>query len=64
MQVDETCLKVLARFTAELIAEMERQPRHERSWPEWFAAMHDINFNNPPFADGRHLRRGPAGDAA
>jgi hypothetical protein len=40
MQVDETCLKVLARFTAELIAEMERQPRHERSWPAWFAAMH------------------------
>lgn len=56
MQVDETSIKVLARFTAELISEMERRPRgREMSWPAWFAAMHDIDFDNPPFADGRHL---------
>jgi hypothetical protein len=57
-QLDETALKVLASFTAELMAAMERrsQPATPLSFPEWLAAAHGIDLDNPPFADGRHQR--------
>jgi hypothetical protein len=59
-------LGIIAEFTAALIAAMERraQPSAPFSWPALFAEMNGIDLDNPPFADGRHLRRGSAEDAA
>jgi hypothetical protein len=38
--------------------ERHRQERETLSWPEWFAAVHGVDLNNPPYADGRHLKPG------
>jgi hypothetical protein len=56
----DTDIKLIAAFTAELLAAMERhrQERETLSWPEWFAAVHGVDLNNPPYADGRHLKPG------
>jgi hypothetical protein len=56
----DTDIKLIAVFTAELFAAMERhrQERETLSWPEWFAAVHGVDLDNPPFADGRHLKPG------
>jgi hypothetical protein len=52
-------IKLIAVFTAELLAmERHRQERETLSWPEWFAAVHGVDLNNPPYADGRHLKPG------
>jgi hypothetical protein len=38
---------------------MERraQPPEPFSWPKWFAEMNGLDLDNPPFADGRHLKK-------
>jgi hypothetical protein len=52
-------LGIIAEFTVALIAAMERRTQASApfSWPDWFAEMNGIDLDNPPFADGRHLRR-------
>jgi hypothetical protein len=58
-QLDDRSLKLIAQFTAELLAAVEERGRSAEpfSWPEWLAAINGIDLNNPAFADGRHLRR-------
>ena len=58
-QMDEHSLKLIAQFTVELLAAMERrggQSADPLAWPKWLAAINEIDLENPPFADGRHLR--------
>ena len=51
-------IKTIAEFTAALIVALEQREhiKQQMSWPEWFAAVHGIDLDNPPFADGRHLK--------
>jgi hypothetical protein len=58
-QLDDRSLKVIAQFTVELLAAMERrgQSAEPFSWSKWLAEMNGLDLDNPPFADGRHLRR-------
>lgn len=63
-EIDQQSLKLLARFMVEVMAASERQapPAVPYSWPRWFAEAHGIDLANPPFADGRHLRKKVAAD--
>jgi hypothetical protein len=57
--LDNRELGILAEFAVALLEAKERRARPVEpfNWPRWFAEMNGLDLDNPPFADGRHLRR-------
>jgi hypothetical protein len=62
-EIDERSLKILARFAVEVMAASERRapPAAPHNWLRWFAEANGIDLENPPFMDGRHLKKKAAG---
>ena len=58
MQLDSE-FKVIAAFCAELISAIESRSARGQELTPWerFIRDHNIDLDNPPYADGRHLKQ-------